>query len=84
MGNIGSRFEESYITFCSCVPQDYIKSALNTLIQAAYSKWGRAAKWHGMSQLFSNLSLAMCLFRIRSGIRHHVGQGKILLAARFI
>jgi hypothetical protein len=26
--------------------QDYIKSALNTLVQAAYSKWRRAAKWH--------------------------------------
>src|ERR1700741_624525 len=26
--------------------QDYIKSALNTLIQAAYCKWRRAAKWH--------------------------------------
>jgi hypothetical protein len=26
--------------------EDYIKSALNTLIQAAYSRWRRAAKWH--------------------------------------
>jgi len=26
--------------------QDYIKSALNTLAEAAYSKWRRAAKWH--------------------------------------
>jgi hypothetical protein len=32
-----------------------------------------------MSPPFRNLSLAMCLFRIRSGIRHNVGQGKILL-----
>jgi len=30
--------------------QDYIKSALNTLIQAAYSKWRRAAKWHWHSR----------------------------------
>jgi len=61
--------------------EDYIKSALNTLIQAAYSRWRRAAKWHG--QPFRNWSLAICLFRKRRR-RSKTGQCSMALPGSWV
>jgi hypothetical protein len=46
MGNGAPNCKNLTSPFVAVFLQDYIKSALNTLVQAAYSKWRRAAKWH--------------------------------------